>query len=92
MLVVRSLVPGIAFRAEIPQHPLGDVLDVRRPLAQIGVRDPAHRFEEILHHRVKRVFGVLQAVGDGVQHPVHHRAVLEDHDVRLEDPALVVAG
>ena len=82
----------LAVRREIPQHPLGHILDVRGALAEEGIRNPPHGFEEILHHRVERVFGVLLAVDDGVEHPLDHRPVFEHHHVRLENPALIVSG
>ena len=78
--------------ARNPARPAGDILDVGGALAQVGIRNAAHRFEEVLHHGVKRILGILAAAGDGGEHALDHRAVLDHHDVRFENTAFVLAG
>ena len=75
---------------KIPQQALRDVLKVGRALTQKWIGDPPHRFEEILHHRVERVLGILLTAGDRRQDPLDQRAVLKHHHMGLENSAFVV--
>ena len=92
MLLVRLTVARHFFLAEIPQHALADVFQVGGAFAQVGIRHPAHGFQEMLHHRVEGELGILAAAVDGVGHAIEHRAVFQHHQVRLEDPALLLSG
>ncbi len=92
VLLVRLRVARRFFGFEIPQHPLADVFEVGGPFAQVGIRHAPHRFQEMLHHRVEGKLGVLAAGRDGLGDAVEHRAVLQDHQVGFENPALFLAG
>ena len=81
---------ALTIRRKIPQQALRDILKVGRALAQKRIGDAPHRLEEILHHRIKRVLGILLATCDRRQDPLDQRTVLKHHHMGLENSAFIV--
>ncbi len=91
VLSIRRMMMGVIIEAEIPQHPLRHVFDVRSSFPEIRIRYASHRFKKVLHHRVKCKLGVLLSLVDGVRNPVKQDLVLQEHHVGFENLAVSVS-
>ena len=73
---------------QLPQQPVGEVVEIAHPLAQIGVGHVQHARAHVALHLLDRRFGG-QAVADRLLQPAHPAAVVGEHAVGFEHGAVL---
>ena len=79
------------FRAtahQLPEQPVGEVVEVAHPLAQIGIRHVQHARPHVALHLLDRRFGG-QAVAHGLFQPAHPAAIIGEHAIGFENGAML---
>ena len=76
---------------EIPDDAAGDVLDVERPLAQVGIVDFAERFRVLAGHLAEDVLHRAEVFLKGAEDLVDEGAVFHHQQVRVEDAGIMRA-
>ena len=73
---------------QLPQQPVGEVVEIAHPLAQIGVGHVQHAGAHVALHLLDRRFG-RQAVADRLFQPAHPAAVVGEHAIGFEHGAML---
>ena len=68
---------------QLPQQPVGEVVEIAHPLAQIRVGHVQHAGAHVALHLLDRGFG-REAVADGLFQPSHPAAIVGEHAVGFE--------
>ena len=73
---------------QLPQQPVGEVVEIAHPLAQIGVGHVQHAGAHVALHLLDRGFGG-QAVADRLFQPPHPAAIVGEHAIGFEHGAML---
>ena len=73
---------------QLPQQPVGEIVEIAHPLAQIGIGHVQHAGAHVALHLLDRRFG-RQAVADRLFQPAHPAAVVGEHAVGFEHVAML---
>ena len=80
-----------AVAGEDAQQPIGEIVEIVQPVADIGIGRAQHAGARVVLHALDGGLGG-EAVGDGLVQPVDPAAIVGEHAVGFEDVAMLGAG